>query len=47
MNIFYILFPKKPGLIAGLIFYFLVLKYLIISGKYDIIYVLSLTNFSY
>nr|DAY17874.1 MAG TPA: hypothetical protein [Caudoviricetes sp.] len=29
------------------LFYFLVLKSLIIIGKYDIIYVLSLTNFSY
>nr|DAT96787.1 MAG TPA: hypothetical protein [Bacteriophage sp.]DAY04796.1 MAG TPA: hypothetical protein [Caudoviricetes sp.] len=31
----------------GFFFYFLVLKYLIITRKYDIIYVLSLTNFSY
>nr|DAJ36339.1 MAG TPA: hypothetical protein [Caudoviricetes sp.] len=46
MNIFHTLFPK-PGLIAGLLFYFFVLKYLIITREYDIIYVLSLTNFSY
>nr|DAX76545.1 MAG TPA: hypothetical protein [Caudoviricetes sp.] len=31
----------------GFFFYFLVLNPLIITRKYDIIYVLSLTNFSY